>query len=169
QRHHGLVVFERLGQIHGAAALVALLVEVDGPHPVLLVLKVGRDVDDVVVGAHVAEQAGKAALVKLHKLLGNAHLVEVGPPQPQTDKIVARNTGNMLLDERIAGINQVVHRVGRQQVFQLQPIEARGIGLLHVEVVVVVVELVEDAHPKGPRVAEVAVVDAVGEQVLGKA
>ena len=68
---------EAEGEVDVAIALVGLLVEVDGSHPILHLFEVRCDVDDVVDAAHVAEQTDEGALGEFRKLLGDADLVEL--------------------------------------------------------------------------------------------
>ena len=48
---------------------VALLIEVDSPHPVLVFLKVRRDFDNIIVGSHI-QQVHKTTFVELNKFFG---------------------------------------------------------------------------------------------------
>ena len=72
---------------------------------------------------------------------------------------------DVLLGE-CATVDEEVHRVGGEYVLQGEPVDAGGVGPLHVVVVVVVVELVDDADAEGAGVAEGAVVDAVHHEVF---
>ena len=126
-------------------------------------LEVGRDVDHEVGRVHVAEQAHEAALVELHELLGQAHLVQVAVAQVAADEHVARDARDVLLDQRVAVVQEGDH-VGRKHVLELEPVQARGIGALHVEVVEVVVERVDDAHAKRLRIAVGTQVHAVDDR-----
>jgi hypothetical protein len=71
----------------------------------------------------------------------------------------------VFLDEGVA-VDQVVDAVGREDVFEFESVDARGVGVLDVEVVRVVVEEVGDADAERAGVSEIAEVDAVHEQVL---
>ena len=70
----------------------------------------------------------------------------------------------MFLDQHAAG-GEEAEAVGREQVFELQPVDAGGIGLLDVEVVGIVVEGVDDPDAERLRIPEGAEVDAVDVEV----
>ncbi len=55
-----------------------------------------------------------------------------------------------------------------EDVFEFEPVNAGGVGLLDVVVVGVAVEEVRDADPERAGVAELAEVDAVHHEVLGE-
>lgn len=55
EKYDGVVFLEILRQVEGLFALVALLIEVNGAEPELAALDIGRNVDHVIVGAHVAK------------------------------------------------------------------------------------------------------------------
>ena len=156
-----IAFFEKgLGQIHFLVALVALLIEVDSPHPVLRVLEIGRDVDDIVITAHVAEESHEAAFIELHELLGNPYRICLGTFEVFADEGVARHSGDVLFNESVP-VDEIVDPVRGEDVFEFEAVNARRIGDLHVEVVVVVVELVHDPDPERPRIPEIAEVDPV--------
>ena len=71
----------------------------------------------------------------------------------------------MLLDEGVA-LDHVVDPVRREDVLQLEAVDARSIRLLHVEVVGVVVEKVGHADSERLGVAEFPVVDAIHPEML---
>ena len=81
------------------------------------------------------------------------------------DEDVARHAGDVLLDQGRA-VGDVVEPVRRQQVLQLQAVDARGVRLLDVEVVGVLVDAVDDPDPERQRVAEAAEVDPVDVEVV---
>jgi len=163
--HHLGVFLEKLREVEALAPLVALLVEVDGADAVLHLLEIGRHVDDVIVAAHVAEQANETALAKFHELLGQADAVEVGAVEIVADEGIPRHTGDVFLHQGAATVHEVVDAVGRKQVLQLQAIDAGGVGGFDVEVVVVVIVLVHHTHTEGTGVAEFAVVHALHKQM----
>ena len=75
-------------------------------------------------------------------------------------KTVARDAGDVFLDQRVV-VDEVDDVVRREQVLEFEAVDARGVGLLDVEVVVVVVEVVHHADAERLGVAEHAVVDAL--------
>jgi hypothetical protein len=85
--------------------------------------------------------------------------------EPAFDEDVARDARDVLLDQGVA-VGDEVQAVGREQVLELEAVDARGVGLLHVEVVLVVVVGIDDPDAEGRRVAEGAEVDAVDVEVL---
>jgi len=159
------ILLEELREVEVLPAVVGLLVEVHRADAHLRLLEVGREHEDEVVGPHVAEQAHEAALVELHQLLGDADRLKLGIVHPPRDEDVARDAGDVLLDQGVA-VREEVEPVGRQQVLQFQAVDARGIRLLHVEVVLVVVVGVDHAHAERRRVAEAAEIHAVDVEVL---
>ena len=73
---------------------------------------------------------------------------------------IARNAGDVFLDQGVA-IDQIVDAVGREDVFEFEAVDARGVGVFDVEIVGVVVEQVGDADAERQRVAEIPEVDAI--------
>ena len=73
--------------------------------------------------------------------------------------------GDVLLDQR-APVRQEIEAVRGEEVLQLESVDAGGVRLLHVEVVLVVVVGVDDPDPEGRRVAEGAEVHPVDVEVL---
>ena len=73
-------------------------------------LKVRRDVDDVIHGAHVTEEADKASLAKLHKFFGNPHVIEMRVIEVVPDENIARQSGDVFLDEGVS-VDEVVDPV----------------------------------------------------------
>ncbi len=71
----GPVLFEELRDVEILPAFIGLLIEIDGPDPVLIVFDIGGDIDDEVIGAHVAQQTDKAAFVEFDELFGEPDLV----------------------------------------------------------------------------------------------
>ena len=84
--------------------------------------------------------------------------------QPALDEDVAGDAGNMFLDQHAAG-GEEAEAVGGEQVFEFQPVDAGGVGLLDVEVVGIVVVGVDDPDAERLRVAEGAEIDAVDVEV----
>ena len=138
--------------------------EVDGAHAVLRLLEIGRHVHDVIVAAHVAEEADEAALGEFHELLGDADFVEVGALEVVADEDVSRHAGDVLLHEG-AAVGEVVDAIGGEQMLEFQTVDARGIGDLHVEVVVVVIVLIDHPDPKGSGITKLAEVHTLHIQV----
>ena len=79
---HGGVFLEELREVEVLPAVVRLLVEIHRADADLGVLEVRGDDGDVVVAAHVAEEADEAALVELHHLLRHADRLGVAAAQP---------------------------------------------------------------------------------------
>ena len=107
----------------------------------------------------------KRALVELGELLGDADLVEAGLVEVVAEEDVARNAGDVFLDEGVA-VDEIVDAVWREDVFEFEAEDARGVGVLDVEIVRVVVEEIGDADAERAGVSEIAVIDAVHEQVF---
>ena len=82
---HGQVVLEKLREIEGPSSLVALLIEIDCPHSVLVLLEVRGHLHDVVIGSHVSEQADEAAGREDAALLRHRHREDPAVPvaEPQ--------------------------------------------------------------------------------------
>ena len=99
---HGQVVLEKLREIEGPSSLVALLIEIVRPHPVLVLLEVRGHLHDVVIGSHVSKQADEAALVELNELLGEPYFVEVLAGKEIIDEVVSGHPDDMLFDERFS-------------------------------------------------------------------
>ena len=97
----GPVLFEELRNIQVLSAFIGLLIEVDGPYPVLIVFDVGGDVDDEIIGSHIAEQTDKAAFIEFDEFFGQADLVGQGIVHEIFDEEVAGDAGNMFFDEGI--------------------------------------------------------------------
>ncbi len=66
-------------------------------------------------------------------------------------------------------MGEIGEPVRGEQVFQFQAIDAGGIGLFDVIVIVIVVEFVDDPDAEGMRVGEGAKVDARYVEVAGVA
>jgi hypothetical protein len=86
------------------------------------------------------------------------------PPEPVADVDVARDPRHVLLHQGVA-VGEEVDPVRREQVLELQAVHARGVRLLHVEVVLVVVVGIDDPDTEGRRIAEGAEVDPVDVEV----
>ena len=160
----GRVFLEELRQVIVFSAVVGLLVKVHRADADLRVFKVRHDDDDEVVGAHVAEQADEATLVELHELLGDPDGFQVTVIQPAFDEDIAGNAGNVLLDQHAAA-GEKTEPVRGKQVLEFKAVDARGIGLLDIEMVGIVVVGVDDPDAERLRVAEGAEVDAVDVKV----
>ena len=76
-------------------------------------LKVRRDVDHIVHGAHITEEADKASFAKLHKFFGNPHVIEMRIIEVVPDKDIARQSGDVFFDEGVS-VDQVVDTVRRK-------------------------------------------------------
>ena len=81
-------------------------------------LKVRRDVDDVVHGAHITEEADKTSLAKFHELFGNSYVVEMRIIKVVPDEHIARQSGNVFFDEGVP-VDEVVDTVWRENMLQL--------------------------------------------------
>ena len=81
------VIFEELWEVECPS--VALLVEIDRADAILVLFKVWCDLDDVVVGSHVAEQVDEAALVELDEFFGEPDFMQVGAGHVVVDEVVA--------------------------------------------------------------------------------
>src|SRR5690606_10505307 len=145
--------------------VVALLVEIDRPHPVLPLLEVTRDVDDEVAGVHVAEQANETPRIELDELLGQPHLVVPVLRHVLAREHVPRYADDVLLDDRLAA-DEIVYTVRRQDVLELEAVHAIGVDPLDVKVVEEVVDPVDRPNPEGQRVSVQAQVYAVDVDVL---
>jgi von Willebrand factor type A domain len=168
---HGFVGIEVVGEVSAAAAVIALTVEVDGPYPVLDFLEIRRDIDDVVHAAHVSEEADEAALIEFGEFLGDTDLVQLRSWQVIFQENISWNPGDVLFDQGVS-LHQVIDAVRGKDVLQLQAIDARGIRLLHIEVVGIVIEEIGDPDAERARVSEFPEIHAVDGEVimmLGKA
>jgi hypothetical protein len=164
--NEGPVLLEELWDIEVLPAFIRLLIEIDRPDAILIVFDIRRDVDYEVIRSHVSQQADKAAFVEFDKLFGEPDLVGLGIVDEIFDEQVSGNAGDMFFDQRVE-MGEVGDAVWREKVFELQAIDAGSIGLLDIIVIVVVVELVDDADAKGVGVGEVAIVDPGYVEVFG--
>ena len=114
---------------------------------------------------HVAEEPHEAALVELHELLGDPDRAQLRAVEPALDEDVPGYPRDVLLDER-RPVSEEIEAVRGEQVLKLKAVDPRRVGLLHVEVVLVVVVRVDDPDPEGRRVPERAEIDAVRVEVL---
>jgi len=80
-------------------SLVRLLIEIDRPDPELNLLKIGSDIDHVIVGPHISEQANEATLCKLDELFGDADTIEVPVIKMFPDEDISRDAGDVLFDQ----------------------------------------------------------------------
>ena len=80
--------------------------------------KVRRDVDDIIHGAHVTEEADKASFAKFHKFFGNPYVVEMRIIEVVPDENIARQSGNVFFDEGVP-VDEVVDTVRRKNMLQL--------------------------------------------------
>ena len=64
--------------------------------------------------------------------------------EPALDEDVARDAGDVLLDERRA-VGDEIQAVGGEEVLEFEAVDAGRVGLLHVKIVLVVVVGVDDA------------------------
>ena len=160
-----LVVRKKVWTINLERGFVGLLVEVDRSHPVLHLFEVGSDIDHVVDRPHVAEQAQIAALGEFNEFLGHANFVQILASEVLSDECVAGDSGNVLLDQGVLA-DQIADTEGGENVFQFEPANTRGVGVFHVVMIRVAVELVDDSDAKGSRIAEVAEVNALDREML---
>ena len=80
--------------------------------------------------------------------------------EPFLGEDVARNARDVLFDQGLAP-GEVEHAVRGEQVLEFEAADAGGVADLHVEVVVVLVIGVDDAHAERLRVTKRAEVDTV--------
>ncbi len=160
----GAVFLKGAREVEAEASVVALLVEVHSTHPDGGRVEVRGHGDNEVIGAHVAEEAHEAAFLELDELLGESHRVVPVGGEPLFGENIAGNTRDMLLDQgRFPG--EVEHAVRGEQVLELKAADAGGVPDLYVEVILVLVIGVDDAHAERLRVTERAEVDAVDVDV----
>ena len=74
----------------------------------------------------VAQEADKAALVKLDQFLGQPDLVQMFVVEPLLDKDIPGNANDMFLDEDVIS-DEIVHPVRGEQVLQLQSVDPGGV------------------------------------------
>ena len=118
----------------------------------------------VLAGPHVSEKPNETALVEFDKLFSQTDLVEVGSWHVVADKVIARHTNNMLFDQRVLK-DQKVNMVRGKELFEFEAVDAGGVRLFDIKVVVVVVVLVHNADPHRFCVAEGAEIDAVDVKI----
>lgn len=94
----GPVFFEELRDIQILPAFIRLLIEVDSPDTVLIVLDIGSDIDDEIIGSHVTEQADETAFVEFDEFFGQADLVGQGVVNEVFDEEVAGDAGDMFFN-----------------------------------------------------------------------
>jgi hypothetical protein len=94
-----------------------LLVKVNRADSVLDFFEVRCDVDDIIHGAHITEEADKASLAKLHKFFGNPHVIEMRIIEVVPDENIARQSGDVFFDEGVS-VDEVVDTVGRKNMLQ---------------------------------------------------
>jgi hypothetical protein len=162
--HNGVVFLEELGEVEAFAAFIGLLIKVDGADAVLDVFKVRGDVDDIVVAAHVSQEADEAALAKFDKFFGDADAVDVSADDVIPDEGVSGDAGDVFFNEGVLVV-EVVDAVGGEEVLELKAIDAGGVCAFDVKVVVVVVVLIDDADAEGAGVAKFTVVNAFDKEV----
>jgi hypothetical protein len=162
--NHRIIFFEKLGKINVSPALIGLLVKVNGPHAILHFLKVRSHVEDVIVAPHVAQESDETTLAEFHELLGNSDFVDFRAGQVIADENISWNTCDVLLNQ-CAAVGEVVDSIGGKQVLQFQTIDTGGVRHLHVKVVVVIIVLIHDPHPKWPGVSEFAKVHSLHKEV----
>ena len=161
-----LIVFlEELGQVEIFATVVGLLVEIHCSDSNLRALEIGGDVDDEIIGTHVAKQANEAAFVEFDQLFGNSNRFEPFAFHPVLDEHVPRQTDEVFLDQCIA-IADEVHAIWGKQVFYLQTVNSGCVCFLDVKVVLIVVARIDDSDTEGPGVSKYAVVDSIDVKVM---
>jgi hypothetical protein len=72
--------------------------------------------------------------------------------------------GDVFLDERLVR-DEIRDVIRRKQVLEFEAVDARRVRLLHIEVVVVVIEMIHHAHPERLGVAEDTIVDPLDVEV----
>ena len=97
----GPVLFKELRDLQILPALIRLLIKIDGPDPVLIVLDIGSDIDDEIIGSHVAEQADETAFIEFDEFFGQADLIGQGVVDEVFDEEVTGDAGDMFFDEGI--------------------------------------------------------------------
>jgi hypothetical protein len=83
------------------------------------------------------------------------------------NEYIAGNAGNVFFNQCIL-IGEVRDAVGRQNMFQLQPVNARRIGNFDIVMVLIVVKLVHDADAEWVGITKAAIVDPRHIEVVGK-
>ena len=80
------------------------------------------------------------------------------------DEDVAGQADDVFLDKGRA-VSDEIQTIGREQVFELEAVEAGGVGFFDVKVILIIIVRIDDADAKRRGVAEGAVVDAVHVKV----
>ena len=119
QEDNRIVFFEILGLVETTAAFVGLLVKVNSPQPELGALNVRRDVDYVVIGSHITQEAYEAAFVELDELLRQPDLVEPVLGQLIADERVSRES--IKIRERIVLPLLVIQQYALQKIGEGAP------------------------------------------------
>ena len=81
------------------------------------------------------------------------------------DEDIAGHAGDVLLDESVA-IDEVVDAIRREDVLELEAVDARGVGLFDVKVIGVVVVEVGDANTERFGISKISEVDAIHTKVF---
>ena len=154
------IIFKELGKVEGAPSFIALLIKVDGPNTVLVLIKIGAYLDDVIISAHVSEQAHKATFIEFDEFLGQSDRVQIGPVQVFAYKIISRQSNNMFLNKCIL-MDEEVDIIGRKKLFQFEAIDPRGIGLFYIKIIMIVIVLINNTHTHGLCVSKSTEINAV--------
>ena len=80
------------------------------------------------------------------------------------DENVAGQADDVLLNEGRA-VSDEIQPVGREEVFELEAVDAGGVGFFDVKIILIIVVRIDDADAKRRGVPEGAVVDAVHVKV----
>jgi len=159
------VRMETKREVNVTVSLVRLLVEVDGADAILDFFEVRCDIHDIVHASHIAEQTDEAAFGEFGEFFRDADLVQAGLIEMFAEEDIAWDAGDVFLDQRVSA-DEIVDPVWREDVFQFQAVDPRGVGLFDVKVVRVVVEKVGDSNAKRFGISKVAEIDAIDQKVL---
>src|SRR5580698_2051963 len=97
----GPVLFEELRDVEVLPAFIGLLIEIDGPDPVLIVFDIRGDIDYEIIRTHVSQQTHKAAFVEFDELFGKADLVGLRIVYKILYEQVSRDAGDMLFNQGV--------------------------------------------------------------------
>jgi hypothetical protein len=93
--YKGYIFLKELGNVEIFSSFITLLVEIDGPDPVLVVLNVRGDIHDEIIGTHITQETYEAAFIEFYELFGQPDLIGLGIVCKIFDKQVSGYAGNM--------------------------------------------------------------------------
>ena len=165
QLHISQVIFEILGPIYLGVTLIKLLVKIDRPDTELEIIKIGCNLNNEIVGSHITQQGNDTSFIELHKFLCDPLGVVIRIVHQRLRKHIARYPHDMFFHKGLPA-DQIIYGVGRYDLFQLQTVYPRCIGLLYIKIIVDIVQPVYNSYPEWVRIAKSTVFNAVDVFVL---